>query len=151
MKNARPVKKIRTKAKASKSPRRTPTNSQEQPKELIKEQTQVSQQRSPRLSQRNSRKSMTDTLSIKQVHGMTKDLLGTLATVEKSLELATKMLTIFNKYNINASNLNTKEVSKLLTKLDPSHLDKLLQMLQSREISTLFQALNQASGDKTNE
>jgi len=83
-----------------------------------------------------------DTMSIKNVHTLTKELLVTLSTIEKSLELATKVMAILNKHNVNLSQLNKLDLSKLFTRIEPAQLEKTLKALQNPEIVNLFKTLS---------
>jgi hypothetical protein len=86
-----------------------------------------------------------DTMSIKNVHTLTKELLVTLSTIEKSLELATKVMAILNKHNVNLSQLNKLDLSKIFTRIEPAQLEKTLKALQNPEIVKLFKTLNTAN------
>lgn len=94
-----------------------------------------SKQKSSRSRSRQSEKprdqnpSTPDNMSIKHVHTMTKDLLNTLTTVEKSLDMVTKIAGVMNQYDINPSKLNIGNAYQFLKTIDPAQLENLLRLI----------------------
>lgn len=107
--------------------------SKSEPRKSTKSPRSDRQKQSSRSRQSGRRKEQTstsvDSMSIRHVHTMTKDLLNTLTTVEQSLDMVTKIANVLNQYNINPSKLNIGEAFQFLKKIDPAQLEKLLHLI----------------------
>lgn len=130
MKNTKLV--LRTIETPDESSTPTKTNQSEQRKSA-KSTRPTKQKRSRSRSRQSERQRETlstpDTMSIRHVHSMTKDLLNTLTTVEKSLDMVTKIAGVMNQYDINPSKLNIGDAYQFLKKIDPSQLENLLHLI----------------------
>lgn len=94
--------------------------------------------------------SSVDTQALKDVHVMTKELIKTLYTIDKSLTLVTQLLTVLDSHNINLSRVNTRQVSNLLTKINPEKLEKGLEIFKKPEVLELIKTLSNAATNATN-
>ncbi|WP_141706202.1 hypothetical protein [Desulfuribacillus alkaliarsenatis] len=91
-----------------------------------------------------------DTVTIKNVHNITKELITTLYTVEKSLLLLNKLISIMDNYKINLNSLNKTELSGVLKKLNLEQLDKAVHLLQKPEIIGLLNSLKSSTESEQN-
>jgi hypothetical protein len=89
-----------------------------------------------------------DNLTISSLHVMTKNIINTLQTIDKSLDLAVKILAILDNYQINLSSFSSKgsvagsNMFKMITgfvnKVDIKQLERAADILQSPLIVDLL-------------
>lgn len=93
--------------------------------------------------------SSVDTQALIDVHAMTKELIKTLYTIDKSLTLVTQLLTVLDSHNINLSRVNTRQVSSLLSKINPNKLEQSLEIFKKPEVLELINTLSNATSVAT--
>ena len=80
-------------------------------------------------------------LSIQSIHTMTKSVISTLSTIDKSLDLTMKALTLFDNYRVGLSALTNggtidgfrvlRMLSGFINRIDLSQLEQIVNLLQS--------------------
>ncbi|OEH86912.1 hypothetical protein BHU72_01230 [Desulfuribacillus stibiiarsenatis] len=112
-----------------------------------------------------------EAMTIKDIHSITKDLISTFATIEKSLVLLTQLATVLEKYNINLTDLTRPQnqrgrlfhpyepqpsnplhgLKQLIARVNPEQVEKAVNLLQNKELSDLLNNLSSQLGQQQNE
>ncbi|OEF98204.1 hypothetical protein [Desulfuribacillus alkaliarsenatis] len=91
-----------------------------------------------------------DSLNINAIHSLTKDVISTLHTVDKSLDIVVKTLTVLDNYNINLATITGKSASSsggpnilrlatdFIKKINVNQLEQTISILQSPMVVELL-------------
>ncbi|OEH86913.1 hypothetical protein BHU72_01235 [Desulfuribacillus stibiiarsenatis] len=104
---------------------------------------------------------LTEELNIKSIHKVTKDFMGTLSTVDRSLDLMIKVLAILDNYQANVSTAGgssalgglgiVKMAADFVKKIDMNQLERVISILQSPfVIDLLTSGLQSDEGSENN-